>query len=533
MKTPTIALVGRPNVGKSTLFNVLTRTRDALVLNLPGVTRDRQYGKALFNDININIIDTGGLSTDLDQDLAKKSKQENFKNSFIDQSSELNIDTLMLKQTQLAITESDLIYFIIDGRAGINSQDQQLMRDLRKQNKEILFIANKTDGIDTDNIESELHELGMGHPIFISATHRRGIQSLIDVTLENLENKLNYNFENNLENNLSDDLDGDIDGDGDKDIDGDSDKDKNKDENINKTPKALKIAFVGRPNVGKSTLTNRILGDDRVVVYDQPGTTRGSTYLDFTRRDKNYILIDTAGIRRKGKIKQTLEKFSIIKTLDSINDSNVTVNLIDGQEGITDQDLHLIEYTLNAGKALVIAINKWDGLSDYQRQTIDKQIERKLGFVLDFIKIHHISALHGTGVGDLFKSIHEAYNASIKKIPTSRVNDILKSSQIAHPPPAVRGRIIKLKYAHIGGHNPPQIIIHGNQTKSLPESYKRYLSNCFRKAFNIFGTPIKLQFESSENPYAGIRNTLTPRQQIKKQRLMKHVKQIKKSKKKN
>ena len=523
MNTPTIAIVGRPNVGKSTLFNVLTRTRDALVLNLPGVTRDRQYGKAIFNDININVIDTGGLSTDLDQDHAKKSQQENFKNSFIPNiKSETNIDSLMLKQTQLAITESDLIYFIIDGRAGLNAQDQKLMQDLRKQNKDILFIANKTDGINTDNIESELHEVGMGEPIFISATHRRGIQNLIDISLEKLSLILNNNPEK-LDPDLNLDLDLDLD------LDNPEIKNDNSDNKLayNLANHKLKIALVGRPNVGKSTLTNRILGNDRVVVYDQPGTTRGSTYLDFTRRDKKYILIDTAGIRRKGKITQVLEKFSIIKTLNSINDSNVTVNLIDGQEGLTDQDLHLIEYTLNAGKALVIAINKWDGLPEEQRQTINKQIERKLGFVIDFIKIHYISALHGTGVGDLFKSIHEAFNASIKKLPTAKVNEILKAAQIAHPPPAIRGRIIKLKYAHVGGHNPPIIVIHGNQTKSLPESYKRYLNNCFRKAFKIFGTPIKLQFESSENPYAGKRNILTPRQQIKKQRLMKHVKKNK------
>ena len=389
----------------------------------------------------------------------------------------------------MAVQESDLIYFLIDGKAGLNAQDQKIMQQLRKQNKPTLFIANKTDGMNTDTIKSELYEAGFGEPLFISATQKRGISHLIEKSFEVIdentpEKLISLKQEHAIENNYDykdDDYNyGDADTDGYTDVDNESNQELSKKSDIKnqekiKDDKPLKIALVGRPNVGKSTLTNRILGEQRVVVCDQPGTTRGSTYLDFERRDKKYVLIDTAGVRRKGKIKQTLEKFSIVKTLNAINDSQVTVNLIDAQEGVTDQDLHLIEYTLNCGKALVIAINKWDGLEESQKDDLLRQIERKLGFVTDYIKIHYISALHGTGVGDLFKSIHQAYDAAIKKLKTPEINNILKQAQVAHPPPSVRGKIIKLKYAHIGGHNPPLIIIHGNQTKALPESYKRYL----------------------------------------------------------
>lgn len=547
-KNIVIAIVGRPNVGKSTLFNSLTKTRDALVLNLPGVTRDRQYGIASFDDIPVTLVDTGGLSCDLGdedleaiaQNLKKAPKSTKAQNNKIkkDISAEMQIDLLMLEQTQMAVQESDLIYFLIDGKAGLNAQDQKIMQQLRKQNKPTLFIANKTDGMNTDTIKSELYEAGFGEPLFISATQKRGISHLIEKSFEVIDKntpeklaalKEEHAIESNYDCKDDDYNYGDADTGIDTDVDNESNQELSKKSDIKnqeniKNDKPLKIALVGRPNVGKSTLTNRILGEQRVVVCDQPGTTRGSTYLDFERRDKKYVLIDTAGVRRKGKIKQTLEKFSIVKTLNAINDSQVTVNLIDAQEGVTDQDLHLIEYTLNCGKALVIAINKWDGLEESQKDDLLRQIDRKLGFVTDYIKIHYISALHGTGVGDLFKSIHQAYDAAIKKLKTSDINNILKQAQVAHPPPTVRGKIIKLKYAHIGGHNPPLIIIHGNQTKALPESYKRYLSNCFRKAFDIYGTPIKLQFESGENPFAGRRNKLTPRQEYKKKRLMKRVK---------
>ena len=457
---PVLALVGRPNVGKSTLFNRLTRTRDAIVADQPGMTRDRKYGTARFGERDMILIDTGGLSGDE------------------------GIDELMAGQAMQAVDESDVVILLVDARDGLTSGDETIASHIRRLGKKVILAMNKSDGANIDMLTAEFHALGIGEPHAISAAHGRGMGTLEDVIIETLPPQ-------------------------------------QEDEEEEEDDKGIRIAMVGRPNVGKSTLVNRILGEERVLVYDMPGTTRDSISIPFERRGKEYTLIDTAGVRRRSKVNEVVEKFSIIKTLQSISASNVVLVIFDAHIGITEQDVSLLGYALEQGRALVIAVNKWDGLESHERSRIKDELDRKLAFI-DFADIHFISALHGTGVGTLFSAINKAYKSAMINISTPRLTRILEDAVVAHSPPMIRGRRIKLKYAHQGGRNPPIIVIHGKQTKSIPESYTRYLTNTFRKVLDLHGTPVRIEFKSGDNPFEGRRSKLTPRQEHKKKRFQKH-----------
>jgi GTP-binding protein len=478
---PVIALVGRPNVGKSTLFNRLTRTRDALVADFPGLTRDRKYGQANYDGYEFIVVDTGGID-----------------------GSEEGIETEMAEQSLLAIEEADIVLFLVDARAGMNAADQAIAQHLRKQEKKCFVVANKTDGIDADSHCAEFYQLSLGDVHQIAAAHGRGVTQLLDLTLQPVIAEL-ASEEEELEQDDESLAELYLEG---------EDGEKLEEGKTGFEDKPVKLAIIGRPNVGKSTLTNRILGEERVIVYDMPGTTRDSIYIPMTRNDKEYVLIDTAGVRKRKKVSDVVEKFSVIKTLQAIEDANVVLLVIDAREGISDQDLSLLGFALNSGRSLVIAINKWDGLDEYVKERIKTELDRRLGFI-DFARLHFISALHGTGVGHLFESVDEAYESVTKRISTAMLRRIMDMAQADHQPPLVRGRRVKLKYAHAGGYNPPRIVIHGNQVHDLPDSYKRYLMNYYRKALGIMGTPIKIEFKEGDNPYAGRSNKMTLSQKRK------------------
>ncbi len=461
---PVIALVGRPNVGKSTLFNCLTRSRDALVADQPGLTRDRKYGAGKVGDKPYLVIDTGGLSA-------------------VEGSGEHGLDELMAGQVWQAVQEANAVLFLVDAQAGMNAADQEIARRLRQANKPIYLVVNKIDGADPQMVTAEFHALGLGEPYAITAAHGRGVGALMDDVLRDLPTVAEDEPEH----------------------------------------PGIKIAIVGKPNVGKSTLVNRILGEERVLAYDMPGTTRDSIYIPFERYGKHYTLIDTAGVRRRSRIDDKLEKFSVIKALQAIEEANVVILVVDAQQGISDQDAHLLGFVMDMGRALIIAVNKWDGLDSDQRQWIKQELDRRLQF-MDFAEIRFISALHGTGVGELYAPIETAYEAACMDLPTPKLTKLLEEAVAAHQPQLVKGRRIKLRYAHQGGKNPPVIVIHGNQTEQVPGHYKRYLMKFFRDALNLYGTPLRLEFKSGANPYAGKRNKLTPRQMQKKKRLIRHVK---------
>jgi|TARA_B110000483_G_scaffold235191_1_gene306377 GTP-binding protein len=486
----TFALVGRPNVGKSTLFNRLTQTRDALVADFPGLTRDRKYGKASHEGVDYAVIDTGGISGE-----------------------EEGIDIEMAGQALLAIDEADEILFMVDARTGLTPPDQHIANLLRRKNLKVQLVVNKIDGVQEEIGTSDFHGWGFGEPIAISSSQGRGINQLLDSLLDITEEKP----EEVDEFVWVDDEDT-------------SDKftaekkeeiDRKREQEYADAP--IRIAVVGRPNVGKSTLVNRMLGEERVIVFDMPGTTRDSIYIDYERDEQKYTLIDTAGVRRRKNIKEVVEKFSIIKALNAIDDAQVVILLIDGQEGLVDQDLHLLGYAIESGRALVVAVNKWDGLEPDERELIKAQLDRRLRFI-DYADIHYISALHGSGVGKLYGSIERAYQSATESLSTNRLTRILEDALSDHPPPLVRGRRMKMRYAHAGGKNPPSIIIHGNSISDVPNHYVRYLQKTFRQALGLHGTPLKIEFRSGENPFAGRKNKLTARQISKKKRLMKHVK---------
>ncbi|KZN69056.1 ribosome biogenesis GTPase Der [Pseudoalteromonas luteoviolacea] len=476
---PVIALVGRPNVGKSTLFNRLTRTRDALVADFPGLTRDRKYGQADYDGYEFIVVDTGGID-----------------------GSEEGIETEMAEQSLLAIEEADIVLFLVDARAGMTAADQAIAQHLRKQEKKSFIVANKTDGIDADSSCAEFYQLALGDIHHIAAAHGRGVTQLLEATLGPLVAELAQQ-EDDIEQ--SDESIAELY------LEGEEAPEEGK---SGFEDKPVKLAIIGRPNVGKSTLTNRILGEERVIVYDMPGTTRDSIYIPMTRNEREYVLIDTAGVRKRKKVSDVVEKFSVIKTLKAIEDANVILLVVDAREGISDQDLSLLGFALNSGRSLVIAVNKWDGLDNYVKERIKSELDRRLGFI-DFARLHFISALHGTGVGHLFESVDEAYESATKRVSTAMLRRIMDMAQADHQPPLVRGRRVKLKYAHAGGYNPPRIVIHGNQVHDLPDSYKRYLMNYYRKALNIMGTPIKIEFREGDNPYSGRTNKMTLSQKRK------------------
>lgn len=472
---PVIALVGRPNVGKSTLFNRLTNTRDALVADFPGLTRDRKYGQAKFEGRQFIVIDTGGITGD-----------------------EEGIDAAMAEQSLLAIDEADVVFFLVDARAGLTAADQLIADHLRRQDKTVQVVANKVDGIDGDSESAEFYAMGLGTVAQIAAAHGRGVSRLLDNALLPLDEAF-PDMQLQEEN-----------------IDADEDAEAQL-RRLQSLP--IKLAIVGKPNVGKSTLTNRILGEERVVVYDLPGTTRDSIFIPMERDDREYVLIDTAGVRKRKKVNDAVEKFSIVKTLQAIEEANVVLLVIDAREGITDQDLSLLGFVLNSGRSLVLAVNKWDGLDTDIKDEIKRELDRRLGFV-DFARCHFISALHGTGVGHLFESVQEAYASATKRINTAMLTQIMEMAQDDHQPPLVRGRRVKMKYAHAGGYNPPVVVIHGNQVQDLPDSYKRYLMNYYRKSLQIMGTPIKVEFREGANPFEGKKNVLTQSQMRKRKRMM-------------
>ena len=489
---PVIALVGRPNVGKSTLYNRLTKTRDAIVADFAGLTRDRHYGDGKVGPRPYIVVDTGGFEPQRPEGVVSH----------------------MASQAELAIEEADVVLFMVDARAGLMPADEAIAKHLRSREKPTFLVANKTDGLDPDQAVVDFYSLGLGEIYPIAASHGRGVLSLLEHVLlpwmedlapqeevdEDAEYWAQFEAEENGEEEEEDDFD----------------------------PQSLpiKLAIVGRPNVGKSTLTNRILGEERVVVYDMPGTTRDSIYIPMERDGQQYTLIDTAGVRKRGKVHLAVEKFSVIKTLQAIQDANVVLLTIDARENISDQDLSLLGFILNTGRSLVIVVNKWDGLDQDVKDRVKSELDRRLDFI-DFARVHFISALHGSGVGNLFDSIKEAYACATQKMTTSLLTRILQMATDEHQPPMIGGRRIKLKYAHPGGYNPPIIVVHGNQMDKLPDSYKRYLSNYYRKSLKIIGSPIRLLFQEGSNPFAGRKNKLTPNQLRKRKRLMKFIKKAK------
>jgi len=475
---PVVAIVGRPNVGKSTLFNCLTRSRDALVANEPGLTRDRQYGTGKVGDQPYLIVDTGGITDD-----------------------KADLPRLTVEQTATALHETNITLFVVDARQGLTPVDQEIADRLRLLGTSVFVVANKIDGLDQRVATTEFHALGLGDPWPIAASHGRGVRSLMAAVTTHFPAR-----DKSEEDTLI------------------SDQHRSTEElDSQDRPSNIKVAIVGRPNVGKSTLVNRLLGEIRVVVHDYPGTTRDSIEVPLTRGGKHYVLVDTAGIRRKSRVSEKIEKFSIIKSMHAIEAADVTILLVDASDGITDQDAHLIGFVLNMGRALVLGVNKWDTIASDSRKRIHAMLERKLPFV-DFVPIHTISARHGTGVSALFRSVDAAWASTSRALPTSLLTSILQEAVTKHPPPLAHGRRIKLRYAHQGGRRPPTIVIHGNQTEEITDAYRRYLAGVFRKVLQLTGTPVHIEFRTSENPYKGRKNPLTPRQMRKRARLMKHVK---------
>lgn len=478
-------MVGRPNVGKSTLFNKLTKTRDALVADFPGLTRDRQYGDGRVGGFDYLVIDTGGLSGEPE-----------------------TLDAAMADQTLQAVVESDLVVFIVDGRDGSTSVDEDIADVLRRMAKPVLLCVNKTDGIGEEQAQLDFYALGFEQMTSIAAAHNRGLGSLMGAAaaLLGVEVADEVARKSRKERRKQAEHEAAL-----KALEEEGATDADADTFVERDIASgeLRIAFVGRPNVGKSTLINRLVGDDRVIAYDQPGTTRDSVHVPFSQGGKEYTLVDTAGVRRRGKVSETIEKFSIIKTLQAIEDSNVCVMLLDASDGVTEQDLHLLGHIIDKGRALVVAVNKWDMLTSEERENVKSVLERRVEF-LKFTKIHFISALKGSGVNDLFKSVNRAYGSAFSKFQTPRLTRLLEVAVQQHQPPLKAGRRIKLRYAHQGGMNPPVIVVHGTQASKTPVAYQRFLVNQFMKSLHLFGTPLRVEFRDADNPYATKKKRVKP-----------------------
>ncbi|HEX5339454.1 MAG TPA: ribosome biogenesis GTPase Der [Gammaproteobacteria bacterium] len=449
---PVIALVGRPNVGKSTFFNFVTRSRDALVADIPGLTRDRQYGFGKIGPRPYVVVDTGGLDGEGE-----------------------GIMGLMARQTLKAFEEADAAILLVDGRAGLANADHAIATQLRRAGKPLYLAVNKTEGMDSDIVTGEFHALGLGEPHAVAAAHGHGLADLMQVVLDALPP--------------------------------DSDAPAVVDD------ASIHVAVIGRPNVGKSTLINRLLGEERLIAFDQPGTTRDSIFVPFQREGRDYMLIDTAGVRRRARVSEMIEKFSIVKTLQAIDRAQVVIAVLDAHEGVAEQDASLLGLAVERGRALVIAVNKWDGLDTDQRNNVRRLIDLKLPF-LDFARLFFISALHGTGVGDVMRAVDQAHRAANRELSTPELTRVLEATVKQHQPPLVKGRRIKLRYAHQGGRNPPVIVIHGNQTESVPDTYRRYLGGSFREAFDLYGTPVRIEFRTGKNPYSERRKKLTPKKAL-------------------
>jgi GTP-binding protein len=437
---PVIAIVGRPNVGKSTLFNTLTRTRDAIVADVPGVTRDRQYGYGRLGPVQYVCIDTGGL---------------------VENPS--GMDALMRIQTEHAIREADRLIFVADARAGLTPQDQFFARELRRSGKPVFLAVNKAEGLETGLAGADFHSIGLGEPYAIAATHGFGCEELMDIVLAGFPPA--------------------------------PPEDENEDGRI-------KIAVIGRPNVGKSTLINRLIGDDRLITSEVAGTTRDSILVPFERDGRQFTLIDTAGVRRRARIDDQIEILSVAKTLQAIAEAHVVTMVVDAQDSIGEQDASVLGLALSRGRALILAVNKWDNIPTEQRDDIRRLLTLKIDFV-PFAPLHFVSARHGTGVGELVASMIRAYEAAMRQMKTQELTRTMEAAMMQHQPPIVRGRRIRLRYAHQGGRNPPRIVIHGSQAAHVPESYKRYLANVFRDKFDLFATPVAVEFRSDVNPFVG------------------------------
>jgi len=455
---PVIAIVGRPNVGKSTLFNALTRTRDALVADMPGVTRDRQYGVCRVGEIPFVLVDTGGLVTGAE-----------------------GIDSLTEKQVQVAIREAQLVMLLVSARDGLTSEDEQVAQQLRQQGCRVLLVANKIDGLDPDIALADFAALGLGDAVAVSAAHRRGLERLMEgvgAVLPPVEETTGE----------------------------DTDEDR------------MRVAVIGRPNVGKSTLVNRLLGEERLMSFDMPGTTRDSISVAMERDGVRYELIDTAGVRRRSRVDDAVEKFSVIKALQAIERAHVVVLMLDAREGLTDQDTTLLGHVLQQGRALVLALNKWDGMPAEDREQVLSELDRRLQYV-SWARRIRLSAKEGSGIRELLDAIGEAWRSATLDMPTAELTRVLQQAYESHQPAMSRGRAARLRYAHSGGKLPPRIIIHGNRTDSIQPAYRRYLENTFIRHFRLRGTPLIIEFRDGDNPYKDRKNALSDRQKAKRRRL--------------
>lgn len=478
---PVVAIVGRPNVGKSTLFNQLTGTRDAIVADRPGLTRDRRYGTARRHGARFIVVDTGGLGDD-PEDLASEVED----------------------QVRRALDEADRIVLMTDARAGRTAADDVVADRIRRLGKPVVLAVNKTDGLDERTALSEFHALGLAAPTPIAAAHGRGLGALVrEIAPEERRG-----------------AGGDT-GEGEAAADGSADGTV-----AAAAPDggrgAVRVAVVGRPNAGKSTLVNRLLGEDRVITHDAPGTTRDSVFVPFERGGRPFVLIDTAGLRRRSRVADVVEKLSAVKALQAIEAANVGILVLDAEEGVSEQDARLLGYLLDAGRALVIVLNKWDRLDSGMRSAAREAVARRLGFI-DFSAVHPVSALRGEGLGGMMRSVEAAWASATARMAAGELTRVLRDATARHPPPALRGRRIKLRYAHQGGVNPPVVVVHGNSAEETPEPYARYLARAVRTRFGLRGTPLRIEFRSGENPYAGRRNALTPRQARRRKRLLRHA----------